>query len=37
MRSPNAGQYRAETTVTVTNATMENSPPLKPNNDTAVK
>jgi hypothetical protein len=31
IRSPNAGQYRAETTATVTNATMKNSPPLKPN------
>ena len=31
MRSPNAGQYRAETTITVTNATMNHSPPFKPN------
>jgi hypothetical protein len=31
MRSPNAGQYRAETTATVTKATMKISPPLKPN------
>ena len=34
MRSPSAGQYRAETTITVTNATMENSPPVSPKNDT---
>jgi hypothetical protein len=26
-----AGQYRAETTITVTNATMNHSPPFKPN------
>jgi hypothetical protein len=31
MRSPRAGQYRAETTITVTNATMNHSPPVKPN------
>ncbi len=32
MRSAKAGQYRAETTITVTNATMNHSPPFKPNN-----
>jgi hypothetical protein len=31
IRSPNSGQYRADTTATVTKATMKNSPPLKPN------
>jgi hypothetical protein len=31
IRSPNAGQYRAETTITVTNVTMNHSPPFKPN------
>ena len=31
MRSPKAGQYRAETTITVTKATMNNSPPFNPN------
>lgn len=31
MRSPNAGQYRAETTINVMKTTMNHSPPLKPN------
>jgi len=31
MRKPKAGQYRAETTITVTKDTMNNSPPLNPN------
>ena len=31
MRWAKAGQYRAETTITVTNATMNHSPPFKPN------
>ena len=31
IRSPIAGQYRAETTAMATNATMKISPPLKPN------
>jgi hypothetical protein len=31
MRAPNAGQYRAETTITVTNVTMNHSPPFNPN------
>ncbi len=31
MRWARAGQYRAETTITVTNATMNHSPPFKPN------
>jgi hypothetical protein len=33
MRAPKAGQYRAETTITVTNATMNHSPPFNPNTD----
>ena len=31
MRSPIAGQYRAETTITVTKATINISPKFKPN------
>jgi hypothetical protein len=31
MRMPSAGQYLAETTMTVTNVTMNHSPPLIPN------
>jgi len=34
MRAPSAGQYRAETTITVTKATINHSPPFKPNTDT---
>ncbi len=33
MRAPSAGQYRAETTITVTNVTMNHSPPFNPNTD----
>jgi hypothetical protein len=35
MRSARAGQYRAETTITETNATMNHSPPFKPNTHVA--
>jgi len=31
MRSPSAGQYFAETTITVTKDTMNHSPPFSPN------
>jgi hypothetical protein len=33
MRAPNAGQYRAETTITVTKPTMNHSPLFNPNTD----